>query len=144
MENESIRKGGKDDSSSNIRMDEEQAMGYMLLTCREIGLSIEQVNQIHSNVISQFHQRSPEEAKKQGEEWYRSIQEKKINPSKSNSLENQMPKPVYKRAKVRIAKVPESPYTKKLRKQYERIIAEEQQMQDGPFGLYRSFRGCKR
>lgn len=69
---------------------------------------------------------------------------KPINPRKNNSLENQYSKPVYKRANVRIAKVPESPYTKKLRKQNERIIAEQQRMEDGPFGLCRLFRRCKR
>lgn len=58
----------KDDSGFNLMMDEEQAMRYMLLTCREIGLSMEQVNQIHSIMISQFNQLSPDDAKKEGEE----------------------------------------------------------------------------
>jgi len=55
-----------------------------------MGLSLEQVKPIHSNMISQFNQCPPNEAKKQGEEWFHSIQEETINLKKNNSLKSQM------------------------------------------------------
>ncbi|WP_077318176.1 hypothetical protein [Virgibacillus proomii] len=133
----------KGDLCSNNRMDEEQAVGYMLLTCREMGLSMEQIKQIKSIMITQFQQHSPDEAKKQGAEWFRSIREKPINQSKYNSLEDRIPNSIYKRVNVKIPKIPESHHTRKLREKNERIIEELQQMQNGPFGLFKLFRRCK-
>lgn len=134
----------KDNSSSKLMMDKEQALGYMLLTCRELGISIEQVKQIRSNMIYQYNNRSPDEAKMEGKEWFHSILEKTDNPNKKNRLENQMPKTRFKRANVGIPKIPESNNSRKLRDKNQRIMEELQRMEDGPLGVFRLFKGCRR
>ncbi|MBM7620010.1 chromosomal replication initiation ATPase DnaA [Bacillus tianshenii] len=51
------------------RMNNEQAIGYMLLACKEVNFPIEAVNQLHVSMLSQFDFYTPEEAEK-GIEWF--------------------------------------------------------------------------
>lgn len=129
----------KDVLGSNLQMNKEQALGYMLLSCKNMNLSQEQVKQIYLNMTHQFNQQTPEEAKKEGEEWFLSTQEK-ANTIKSNSVVKQKPKSLFKKASVEIPKITEANNTKRLREKNERLIAELQRNQDGPFSLCRFFR----
>ncbi|MEC5424308.1 hypothetical protein QGM71_12480 [Virgibacillus sp. C22-A2] len=125
-------------------MDEKQALGYMLLACKEVGLSPEQIKKIHSRMVSKFKSITPDESEKEGEKWLSLDQQKTINTIDKENQRVKKSKPKYRRANVKIPKVPESHHTRKLREKNERIIMELQHLQDGPFGLFRLFRRCKR
>ncbi|MGP7819683.1 hypothetical protein [Niallia sp. 01092] len=60
--------------NTKIEMDKEQEMGYILLACKEIGLSSNQVKQIHSSLLAQFNTHTPEEAKREGINWFQSLE----------------------------------------------------------------------
>lgn len=54
-------------------MDNNQAIGYMLLACRQLGLSKTQAKDLYSEMYYLFDLKTEEEAEKQGFIWYHSI-----------------------------------------------------------------------
>lgn len=124
-------------------IDEEQALGYLLLACEQIGYSLEQVQQIGSSMNLQFNKHSPEVAKKEGEKWFSSIKNSPRHNDYGN-LMNERPKPKYKRANVKIPTIVESEHSRELRHKNERIVRELSRMQNGPFGLYAFFGKCEK
>lgn len=62
-------------SAVTIQMDRQQALGYMLLACRDMGLSSEQVKQLYSSMKGQFDIKTAVEAEVEGVDWFRSITE---------------------------------------------------------------------
>ena len=53
-----------------IDVDNNQALGYMLLACKEVGMDKEQVRLLIREMYFQFDMKTEEEAEKQGFEWY--------------------------------------------------------------------------
>ncbi|SDC60364.1 hypothetical protein SAMN05421734_1135 [Pelagirhabdus alkalitolerans] len=51
-------------------MDNKQALGYLLLACKELGLTKEEVHKLRREMYVQFDLKDPEEAEKFGHEWY--------------------------------------------------------------------------
>lgn len=56
-------------------MDNYQAIGYMLLACKEAGYNKEQAKEIYNNMWYMFDMKTEAEAEKQGLEWYRDLEE---------------------------------------------------------------------
>lgn len=56
-------------------MDNYQAIGYMLLACKEAGYTKEQAKELYSNMYYMFDIKTEAEAEKQGFEWYRDLEE---------------------------------------------------------------------
>lgn len=54
-------------------MDNNQALGYMLLACKEAGIDKETVRKIAQNMYWQFDTKTEEEAEEQGWAWYREL-----------------------------------------------------------------------
>ncbi|MGP9039408.1 hypothetical protein [Sediminibacillus sp. JSM 1682029] len=130
-----------DQELTKRRMDEEQALGFLLLACKQVGYSLDQVQQIHSSMNLQFNKHSPDVAKKAGEKWFCSIKSTKRN--NYSNLMNERPKPKYKRANVTLPKIMESNHSRELRKKNERIVRELNRMEYGPFGLFKLIRKCR-
>ena len=51
-------------------MDNRQAIGYMLLACKEAGIDKETAKKLYGEMYWQFDMKTEEEAEKQGFEWY--------------------------------------------------------------------------
>ena len=51
-------------------MDNKQALGYMLLACKELGYTKEQAEKLYREMYYQFDMKTEEEAEEQGLEWY--------------------------------------------------------------------------
>lgn len=51
-------------------MDNRQAIGYMLLACKEVGIDKDMAKKLYSEMYWQFDIKTEEEAEKQGFEWY--------------------------------------------------------------------------
>nr|WP_026682650.1 hypothetical protein [Priestia megaterium] len=128
-----------DQELTEKRMDEEQALGFLLLACKQVGYSLDQVQQIHSSMNLQFNKHSPDVAKKEGEKWFSSIKSTRRNDYSNINNES---KKKYKRANVRIPKISESNRSRKLREKNERIVRELNRMEYGPFGLFELIRKC--
>lgn len=131
-----------DQELTKRRMDEEQALGFLLLVCKQLGYSLDQVQQIHSSMKLQFIKYSPEVAKKEGEKWFSSIKHSPRRNDYRNRM-NERPKPKYKRANVTLPKIMESNRSRKLREENERIIRELNRREYGPFGLFKLIRKCR-
>lgn len=56
-------------------MDNRQALGYMLLSCRELGLSKEDAKKLYGKMYYMFDMKTEEEAEKLGFDWYHSLEE---------------------------------------------------------------------
>ncbi|WP_153461413.1 hypothetical protein [Sediminibacillus terrae] len=123
-------------------MDEEQALGFLLLACKQLGYSLDQVQQIHSSMNLQFNKHSPDVAKKEGEKWLSFIQKSHQRNDCSNMTIDSTKKK-YKRANVTLPKIMESNRSRKLRKKNERIVRELNRMEYGPFGLFKLIRKCR-
>lgn len=50
-----------------------QAIGYMLLACKEIGLDKDTAKKLYGAMFWQFDMKTEEEAEEQGFEWYHSL-----------------------------------------------------------------------
>ncbi|MBT2218010.1 hypothetical protein KK120_19600 [Virgibacillus dakarensis] len=129
-----------DQELTKRRMDEEQALGFLLLACKQVGYSLDQVQQIHSSMNLQFNKHSPDVAKKEGEKWFSSTKSTRRN--NYSNLKNESNKK-YKRANVRIPKISESNRSRKLREKNERIVKELNRMEYGPCGLFKLIRKCR-
>lgn len=57
-------------------MTNNQAIGYMLLACKNTKLSLEDLQNIYSNMYYLFDTKTCEEAEKQGFDWYYEILDK--------------------------------------------------------------------
>jgi hypothetical protein len=53
-----------------IDVDNNQALGYMLLACKELGYTKEQARELYKAMYYQFDMKTEGEAEKQGFEWY--------------------------------------------------------------------------
>jgi DNA-binding transcriptional MerR regulator len=131
-----------DQELTKRRMDEEQALGFLLLACKQLGYSLDQVQQIHSSMNLQFNKHSPDVAKKEGEKWLNFIRKSHQRNDCSN-MKIDRTKKKYKRASVRIPKISENNRSRKLREENERIVRELNRMEDGPFGLFKLIRKCR-
>ncbi|NWQ39457.1 hypothetical protein MLOOGBEN_01945 [Bacillus sp. EB106-08-02-XG196] len=60
------------------RLNIRQALGYFLLACNEANIPKSTINEIYKNMRWQFDIKTPEEAEKEGYEWYRSLEKDKI------------------------------------------------------------------
>ncbi len=60
---ENIKQGG-------IQMDNRQAVGYMLMACKELGLSKEDAKKLYGEMHYQFDINTPDEAEEKGFKWY--------------------------------------------------------------------------
>lgn len=56
-------------------MDNYQAIGYMLLACKEAGYTKEQAREIYKNMYYMFDMKTEAEAEKQGFDWYNNLEE---------------------------------------------------------------------
>lgn len=124
---------------------EKQALGYMLIACKEVGLSKELVNQIHSYMVAHLKGSTPEEVEGRGKEWFQSLENKQNFkasriPENNNSSLSEIPK---RSLNLVLAKTGESNHLKKLREENLSIIRQLQKRERGPFGLFELFRRCK-
>jgi hypothetical protein len=55
-------------------MDNRQAIGYMLLACKEVGLDKETAKKLYGAMYWQFDMKTEEEAERLGFEWYYSLE----------------------------------------------------------------------
>jgi hypothetical protein len=133
--------GMTDQELTKRGMDEEQALGFLLLACKQLGYSLNQVQQIHSSMNLQFNKHSPEVAKKEGEKWFSSIKSTRRNDY--SNINNERAKPKYKKANVTLPKIMESNHSRELRKKNERIVSELNRMEYGPFGIFKLIRKCR-
>lgn len=60
-------------------MDNHQAIGYMLLACKEIGLDEKTVSKLYKNMYWQFGMKTETEAEKQGRKWLDDLRENIVN-----------------------------------------------------------------
>ncbi|MGM0941357.1 MAG: hypothetical protein ACQEWU_10400 [Bacillota bacterium] len=51
-------------------MDNRQAIGYMLMACKESGLSKDDAKKLYGEMHYQFDLKTPDEAEEKGFEWY--------------------------------------------------------------------------
>lgn len=51
-------------------MTNEQAIGYMLLACKDVGLRKDTIRQIYRAMYYQFDMKTEEEAEEKGHDWY--------------------------------------------------------------------------
>lgn len=56
-------------------MTNEQAIGYLLLACKEQGLDKETTRRLYGSMYFQFDMKTEEEAVEIGYDWYRSLEE---------------------------------------------------------------------
>jgi len=56
-------------------MDNRQAIGYMLLACKELGLKKEEVRKLYGAMYSQFDLKTEEEAEERGFDWYNNLED---------------------------------------------------------------------
>lgn len=59
-------------------MDNNQALGYMLLACKQLGYTREQVSDLYRAMYYQFDVKTEEEAEKQGFEWYYNLDDNEL------------------------------------------------------------------
>lgn len=57
-------------------MDNYEAIGYMLLACKEAGYTKEQAREIYKNMWYLFDIKTEKEAEEQGLDWYRNLEDK--------------------------------------------------------------------
>lgn len=57
-------------------MNNRQAIGYMLLACKQLGYSKPEARKLFREMYSLFDLKTEEEAEKQGYEWYYSLEDK--------------------------------------------------------------------
>lgn len=58
-----------------LKMDNRQALGYMLLACKELGMSNEQAKKLYSAMYNQFDFKTESEAEEQGFAWYHNLKD---------------------------------------------------------------------
>jgi hypothetical protein len=130
-------------SKSNIDMiEKEQALGYMLLASKEIGLTLEQVELFRTIMISKFNEYTPNEAKEFGNKWYRAIKENQ-EECKNEEKKLQQPRRRSIDLDIKLPKIPESNSTRRLREQNREVLLRLDRLKNGPFGLYQLFRDGK-
>lgn len=56
-------------------MTNEQAIGYMLLACKEVGLRKDTIRRIYREMYYQFDMKTEEEAEEKGHDWYETLVE---------------------------------------------------------------------
>lgn len=56
-------------------MDNRQAIGYMLLACKKLGYTKDQVRELYREMYFEFDFKTEEEAEKIGHEWYVSLED---------------------------------------------------------------------
>ncbi|MFS0883148.1 DnaA N-terminal domain-containing protein [Metabacillus niabensis] len=124
---------------------EKQALGYMLIACKEVGLSKDLVNQIHSYMVAHLKGSTPEEVEGRGKEWFQSLENKQnFKASRIPENNNSSLSEISKRSlNLVLAKTGESNRLKKLREENLKIIRQLQKRERGPFGLFELFRRCK-
>lgn len=128
-------------------MNRNQALGYMVLTCKDIGLSPDKVKQLHSSMLEQFDKNTPIEAEIKGQEWLQSLEIDKadnqwVNPGMPGKAN---PSALPRRSlNLRLPVIGESNQVRKLRQDNEKLIRRLQQLQNGPFGLFEILRRIKR
>ena len=54
-------------------MDNRQALGYMLLVCKSLGMDKEQTRKMYLEMLYQFDMKSEEEAEEHGHSWYHNM-----------------------------------------------------------------------
>lgn len=54
-------------------MDNRQAIGYMLMACKEVGLSKEDAKMLFREMYYQFDLKTPDEAEEKGFGWYNRV-----------------------------------------------------------------------
>ena len=54
-------------------MDNRQALGYMLLVCKSLGMDKEQTRKMYLEMLYQFDMKSEEEAEEHGHSWYHNL-----------------------------------------------------------------------
>jgi len=57
-----------------VKMDNKQATGYMLLACKNAGLDKETIKKLYGEMYWLFDMKTEEEAEEQGFEWYRNLE----------------------------------------------------------------------
>lgn len=56
-------------------MDNRQALGYMLLACKELGLSKQSTSKLYGAMYRSFDFKTEEEAEEKGFAWYNSLED---------------------------------------------------------------------
>lgn len=56
-------------------MDNRQALGYMLLACKELNMSKEETNKIYGAMYYQFDFKTEEEAEEKGFQWFNNLED---------------------------------------------------------------------
>lgn len=56
-------------------MDNKQALGYMLLACKEIGYTKEQARELYRSMYYQFDVKTEDEAEELGHDWYYNLED---------------------------------------------------------------------
>lgn len=119
-------------------VDKKQVLKYMLLMCKGVELSLDQVKKIHFNILSMFNLHTPDEVKEQEDKCVQSLG----NTFDEGNQEVIITKPKYRRTNVKLPTITESPITQKMRRNNKKIIMELKRLENGPFGLFRLFRKC--
>ena len=57
------------------KMENKQALGYMLLACKQLGYTKEQADKLYNAMYEQFDENTEEEAKKMGFNWFNNLPE---------------------------------------------------------------------
>jgi chromosomal replication initiation ATPase DnaA len=63
----------KDTTQTIYKLDRRQALGYFFLACNEGNVPNDTINEIYKNMCWQFDRKTPEDAEKEGYEWYHSL-----------------------------------------------------------------------
>jgi chromosomal replication initiation ATPase DnaA len=63
----------KNTAQTIFKLDKRQALGYFFLACKEANLPKDSVTELYKNICWQFDLKSPEEAEKQGYNWYETL-----------------------------------------------------------------------
>ncbi|MBY0224117.1 hypothetical protein [Sporosarcina aquimarina] len=58
-------------------MKNRQALGYMLLACKELGFNREQADKLYDAMYEAFDEHTEEEAEQQGHEWFSRLEDTK-------------------------------------------------------------------
>jgi hypothetical protein len=56
-------------------MDNRQALGYMLLACKELNMTKEEARKLYGAMYNQFDFKTEEEAEERGFEWYNNLED---------------------------------------------------------------------
>lgn len=56
-------------------LDNKQALGYMLLACKELGYTKEQARELYRAMYLQFDMKTEEEAEELGHDWYYNLED---------------------------------------------------------------------